>query len=395
MNRFSSILKELANSNLAARYSGILSLSNIALLLANEAGEVMLEFSPSPDFCTYVCHNRDDELCCDFLNQFGNAPRRFTCKHGLVNTIQPITVENQTIGYIAGMQVYCQDTEHQKFLIHSKRYAKERGMEAEFVAKTVSALRTVEDSKLDIHEHVCAFIASNISVTLIERANHKLEDFARLSIEKEILEKKIIDLEAKNMSLEINPHFLFNTLNCIARTAYYEKAYTTEELIYCLSDLLRYNLKQENQLHTIESEVDNIEKYLHIQKVRFKNRLEYSIDVDKSIKPYRIPNMVLQPIVENAVIHGITPKREGGRIDVRAERNDDVIDILVIDNGNGFPREILDGINRNDKRLGIGFQSTNQRLKRYFGETYGLSVLKSDYSGSTVLISIPTHPIAR
>ena len=210
-----------------------------------------------------------------------------------------------------------------------------------------------------------------------------------------MLEKKINDLEAKNMSLVVNPHFLFNTLNSIARIAYFENSHTTEELIYCLSDLLRYNLKQADQLHTIASEIDNIEKYLHIQKVRFKNRLEYEIDISEDIRSCRIPNMVIQPIVENALIHGITPKRDGGKINIFADKFHDKIIISITDNGNGFPREVLEQIKNNENKLGLGFRSTDKRIKQIFGENYGLEIIKSDYSGSTVTVSIPNQTNGR
>ena len=210
-----------------------------------------------------------------------------------------------------------------------------------------------------------------------------------------MLEKKIIDLEAKNMSLAVNPHFLFNTLNCIARIAYFENSHTTEELIYCLSDLLRYNLKQDNQLHTIDAEINNIEKYLYIQKARFKNRLEYNIDVPNEIKSYKILNMVIQPIVENSIVHGIAPKRDGDKVNIYAEKYSNEIIISIMDNGNGFPKDALLHIKQADNKSGLGFRNTDKRLKKYYGEQYGLEVVKSDYSGSTVTITIPTQPIVR
>jgi len=265
----------------------------------------------------------------------------------------------------------------------------------EYVAKGIAALKTVESNKIKIHEQLCWHIAKNISIDLSESASNLNTDVARLSIEREILMKKIIDLEAKNMSLIINPHFLFNTLNCIARIAYFEKSHTTEELIYCLSDLLRYNLKQDDQLHTIASEIDNIEKYLYIQKVRFKNRLEYDIDIPEKIKSYRIPNMVIQPIVENSLIHGITKKRDGGKISIYAEETKNVIIMYISDNGNGFPKDVLAKIQQAENKAGLGFRSTDIRLKRYFGERYGLKIVKSDFSGSTVTITIPIQAIGR
>jgi sensor histidine kinase YesM len=157
--------------------------------------------------------------------------------------------------------------------------------------------------------------------------------------------------------------------------------------------LLRYNLRQGDQLQTIGAEIDNIEKYLYIQKVRFKNRLEYEINIAEEIKPYRIPYMVIQPIVENALIHGITPKRDGGKISISAEKYKKEIIISVVDNGNGFPREVLQNIQHPENKSGLGFMNTDKRLKQYYGERYGLKIVKSDYSGTTINIMIPTSPL--
>lgn len=389
-------LKKLIASNLYARYSGILSLSNISLFLADTNGEILLEFIPSPEFCTHVCQARGGCVCPDYSSRFDPGfEGGFVCRYGMENILIPIRAEGQTLGYIGGMQVYLPDTEYQKYMIDVQSLKNEKMPEPEAIAKSIASIKTVESNKIQMHEQLCSHIAKNISLDLTESFNHEDSDVARLSIEKEILEKKIIDLEAKNMSLVINPHFLFNTLNCIARIAYFEQSHTTEELIYCLSDLLRYNLKQDDQMHTIGSEIDNIEKYLYIQKVRFKNRLEYEIKIPDEIKPYRIPNMVIQPIVENALIHGITPKRDGGKIKIQAEEADDKIIISVMDNGNGFSREVLEKIHQSDHHSGLGFRSTDNRLKQYYGEDFGLNIIKSDFSGSTVTITIPNQPNGR
>jgi signal transduction histidine kinase len=396
MNKIDNPLKKLIASNLYARYSGILSLSDISLFLADTNGDILLEFIPSPEFCTQVCSERNGRACPDYISRFVSGEEgNFVCRCGLENFLIPIKADDKTVGYIGGMQVYLPDTEYQKYMIDVQSLQEEQKSEREHIAKAISLLKTVEPNKIKIHEQLCSHIAKNISLDLTESISHDNSDVARLSIEKEILEKKIIDLEAKNMSLVINPHFLFNTLNCIARIAYFEHSHTTEELIYCLSDLLRYNLKQDDQLHTIGSEIDNIEKYLYIQKVRFKNRLEYDIDIPEKIKACRIPNMVIQPIVENALIHGITPKRDGGKISIIAGENDNKIVISIVDNGNGFNKEVLENLHHSDHHSGLGFRSTDGRLKRYYGEGFGLDIVKSDFSGSTVTITIPGQPTAR
>ncbi|QEK11480.1 sensor histidine kinase [Crassaminicella thermophila] len=390
------ILKELINSNLYTRYSNILSLSDIPLFLIDTNGNILFEFIPSPDFCTRICQENVNQVCHDYRCKLKpDTENRFVCKYGLENILLPIVVNNETLGYLAGLQVYLKENEYKKYMIDIQSFNENKFPKLEHIAKSISSLKTVESNKIKIHEQLCKQIAKDISLDLLKSINHAYLDVERLSIEKEILEKKIIDLEAKNMSLVVNPHFLFNTLNCIARIAYFENSHTTEELIYCLSDLLRYNLKQDHNLHTIGAEIDNIEKYLYIQKVRFKNRLEYEIDVPDNLKSYKILNMVIQPIIENAVIHGITPKRDGGKIRICAKKNKNDIIISIIDNGNGFSKDVLQKIQQSENKSGLGFRSTDKRLKQYYGEQYGLKIVKSDYSGSTVTITIPTQPTVR
>lgn len=396
MNKTDKTLKNLVDSDLYSRYSGLLTLSNISLQLIDTSGNILLEFNPSPDFCKLICQDDEKRICSDYISRLEPGKGdRFICRHGLSNILLPVEINNQTIGYVAGAQVYSTDSEYQKYLIDIRAIANDKKLEPEFIAKSIAAIKTIEENKIEIHEQISNHITQNFCYDFSQSIHTTDKAVARLSIEKEMLEKKIIDLEAKNISLVINPHFLFNTLNSIARIAYFEKSHTTEELIYCLSDLLRYNLKQDDELHTIGTEMDNIEKYLYIQKMRYKNRLDYDIDIAEHIKPHRIPNMIIQPIVENALIHGITPKRDGGKIKIYAETYKNDINIFVMDNGNGFPNEVLQSLQHSDNKLGIGFRSTDKRLKRYFGEHYGLKIAKSDYSGSTVTISIPTKPNVR
>ncbi|WFD11765.1 histidine kinase [Tepidibacter hydrothermalis] len=396
MHKTKKMLKELITSNLYTRYSNILSLSDIPLFLIDTNGDILFEFIPSPNFCTRVCQENVGQICQDYKCRLKpDTENRFVCRYGLENILLPIIVNDETVGYLAGLQVYLKENEYQRYMIDIQSFSEDNFPKLEYVAKSISLLKTVESNKIKIHEQLCGQITKDISLDLSQSVNDSYSDVERLSIEKEILEKKIIDLEAKNMSLVVNPHFLFNTLNCIARIAYFENSHTTEELIYCLSDLLRYNLKQDYQLHTIGAEIDNVKKYLYIQKVRFKNRLEYEIDVPENIKSYRIPNMVIQPILENAVIHGITPKRDGGKICIFGEENKNEIVISITDNGSGFSKDVLQKIQQCENKSGLGFRSTDKRLKQHYGEQYGLKIVKSDYSGSTVTITIPSQPIPR
>jgi signal transduction histidine kinase len=391
--------KLLKNVKVIQKFSGLLSLSRISMQIASLEGAIIMELNPPPDFCKYICQLDEMKLCPDFQSRLDpEVAVQFTCHCGLKNIIVPVKTDNQPMAYLIGGQVYTASSTYQKYLINVDMFAQQKHLLPEIVAKAIARIRSLEENEFEVHSQVINHIAKNIADTIDDTDTA----ITRLSLEKELLERKIIDLEAKNMSLVVNPHFLFNTLNTIARIAYFEKSHKTEELIYCLSDLLRYNLKQDMELHTIGAEIENIKKYLYIQKIRFKNRLQYEIDVPEDVNKYRIPNMIIQPIVENSLIHGITPKRDGGTIQITAEATKQFITISVCDNGYGFPPEVLQLLKdpssitkENSKKIGIGLCSADNRLKHFFGEKYGITIIKSDYSGSTVAITIPTKYTVR
>ncbi len=393
MDSVANPLHQLVDNKLYSRYSSLIPISSVSLILVDNLGEILMEFNPVPDFCKIVCQERSNQVCDYCLKCLHEqVDNRYVCDYGLENIYMPIIVEEQILGYVIGIQAFSTETEYKKFLLDLPQIEQETGVAVEKIAKALAALKTVDQKEIRIYEQICGHVANNIALDIKEKIIDGHHDLERMSIEKEILEKKIVELETKNDSLVINPHFLFNTLNSIARTAYFEESHTTEELIYCLSDILRYTLKQESQVHTIESEIDYIKKYLYIQKVRFKDRLNYKIDIPDHLRAHYILNMTLQPIVENALIHGITPKRDGGTIRLWAEESDKQIIISVADDGNGFPGRILEEIKANrDDKMSLGFRSTDRRLKKYFGSDYGLFITKSDYSGSTIAIKIPKN----
>ena len=396
MNKMENPLKKLVDQRLYGRYGSVIPISNISLILVDNTGKILMEFNPEPEFCKLIYKKEEGSVCDYCLGRLKNdLEHRYICEYGLENIYMPIVVGKETLGYIIGVQAFSTDTEYKKYLLDVPRLSDETGADKEKIAKALSLLGTVDEKEIRIYEQICGHVSSNIALDVEERVLNNHTDVERLSIEKEILEKKILDLETKNDSLVINPHFLFNTLNSIARTAYFENSHTTEELIYCLSDILRYTLKSENQLHTIEAELDYINKYLYIQKVRFKDRLNFEINISKELLSQRILNLTLQPIVENALIHGITPKRDGGTVKIYSDNHckEEVI-IYIEDDGNGFPQKVLTTINEKgtiDQTNSLGFSCTDRRLKQYFGNEYGLFVKKSDYSGSIVGIKFPRN----
>lgn len=118
------------------------------------------------------------------------------------------------------------------------------------------------------------------------------------------------DTQFKALQSKVNPHFLFNTLNTIAGMALMENSQNTADLIYALSDLLRYGIKNSEDMVEIGAELESIRKYLFIESVRYSDKLSYDIKISDEILKYKVPVMTLQPIIENAIIHGLEPKKK-------------------------------------------------------------------------------------
>ena len=135
---------------------------------------------------------------------------------------------------------------------------------------------------------------------------------------------------------QINPHFLFNALGLISYTAIRERAKETEEISYCLSDLLRYSLRNLAAPVTLGQELEAVQRYLAIQKLRFGGRLHVELDVDETLRDLPIPCMILQPLVENAVVHAVEPLARPVTVRVRAERLPDGLQLEISDDGPGM-----------------------------------------------------------
>jgi len=223
-----------------------------------------------------------------------------------------------------------------------------------------------------------------------------LKDKAK--IEKQLFEDevKLIDMgkslqEAQFLSLQsqINPHFLFNALNTIARTSMFEQAPKTVRLIECLSSVFRYNLNNQDKAITLDEELKILEEYMFIQKTRYGNRISFSIENKINVSNIRIPIFTLQPLVENAVKHGIEPKEEGGSITISVDRIDDRILIKVADTGVGFDLENLKDYDNSQKSTGIGINNVKKRLALKFNGMESFEIESTKNIGTIISISIP------
>lgn len=200
--------------------------------------------------------------------------------------------------------------------------------------------------------------------------------------------------ELKALQAQINPHFLYNTLDSIIWMAEAGNTDEVVEMTSALANLFRTSISKGDEIIPIQVEIDNITSYLTIQKMRYQDKLTYHIDVDDNIKKYKILKVVLQPLVENAILHGVKSKTTNGLIEIGAFETEDAVVFTVTDHGEGMTEEQLKNIfapkkNTVSRGSGIGVNNVNERIKLYFGEQYGLQFFSRYGEGTTVHVVIP------
>ena len=187
--------------------------------------------------------------------------------------------------------------------------------------------------------------------------------------------------ELKVLQAQIHPHFLFNALNTIASFCRTDPA-QAKDLILSLSTFFRKTLNREGIYVTIEEEIDLVNSYLSIEKARFGERLNIAYSVPKHLLKRKIPAFIIQPLVENSIKHGISPCPNGGKVEIRIEEKGDMLSISVSDTGIGMSPEKLKDVLYNWP--GIGLKNVNERLKNFYGNSFGLTIKSEEGMGTKV-----------
>jgi two-component system, LytTR family, sensor kinase len=200
------------------------------------------------------------------------------------------------------------------------------------------------------------------------------------------LENRLIEAELKSLKEQLKPHFLFNTLNSISALVRDGKNEMAVTLLARLGSLLRMSLDgNHGNETTLRVEVDFIERYIEIQKARFSDRLTVNIAVDEAALGVRVPWLLLQPIVENAILHGVAPKAGPGKVEIVGRIVDGSLHLSISDDGHGIPenRRVLEG---------TGLTNTRERLAKLYGEAGRLTLRGLPAGGLSVDITIPCRP---
>ncbi|RIX59720.1 sensor histidine kinase [Paenibacillus nanensis] len=230
---------------------------------------------------------------------------------------------------------------------------------------------------------------------IADRFNRMCEELLRYINQVYVSEIKQKHAELVAFQAQINPHFLYNTLEAIRMRALTQGAADVGEMAYVLGSLFRYAVKSET-LVTIEDEAEYSKQFLELYRIRYRDKLSYSIEIDNDVKHYRIFKLSLQPLIENAVVHGIRPSKPGNKISIKARREEDAILLELADNGRGMNEEkltrvrlALEGHEGPGGSASLGLRSVHERIRLTYGERYGLRLASEPDGGTVVRLYLP------
>jgi two-component system sensor histidine kinase YesM len=280
------------------------------------------------------------------------------------------------------------------------------------LASTVACIHDFQTGKTDVHLDFTAKTRELVQLksginTMFNRINERTTELLaskeeRLYIQRRLYEEELRHKEAAISALQgqINPHFLYNTLECVNSIAVLENVAEIQEIAIGLSHLFKYAIKG-SKFVPVSDELTSIERYMRIQNIRFLDKFTLEIEVPDDLQEYRMLKFILQPLVENSVYHGLEPKIGPGRIIISANQTGPVLEFTVSDNGMGMSAPAQDTLNASFEKgslinLGedqgdrsIGLINIHERIRLVYGDGYGLHAISEEGVGTTVSVRMP------
>lgn len=260
------------------------------------------------------------------------------------------------------------------------------------------AMERIQKGDLDTRVQVgtndeIGFLANGLNQMTLELQNHIQKVY--------IAEIRQREAEIEALKTQIEPHYLYNTLDVIRMTAITKDDQETAEMIDGLSGQLKYLIGGARDMVTLQAELDSVRNYLKIIKIRYENRFSLEVDVPEELLELKVPQLILQPVVENAVKHGLKPKEEGeGVVAIQGMKSEDRLEITVMDNGIGMTEEKMADVQQlldsqdtvkhaKSKRASIGLKNVYDRIKLIFGDAYSMEISSFEGIGTIVKYKLP------
>ncbi|PKM51365.1 MAG: hypothetical protein CVV02_07100 [Firmicutes bacterium HGW-Firmicutes-7] len=214
----------------------------------------------------------------------------------------------------------------------------------------------------------------------------RLKEYMNRVIEKQ---RELRTTEIKMLQAQLNPHFLYNTLDVIKWSTKLGQKDEVISVVTNLAKILRNSIDCEEEFVSVKKSIDFIESYLAIQKIKYIDTFNVIIDIEKEIFEYKIPRLILQPFIENAILHGLNNSVQVGIIAINGRLKEDGLEFEIFDNGIGMTGEEIQRISNYRTDQHIGIYNVDQRIKLYYGDEYGVDIQSEKYKGTKVIIKIP------
>lgn len=251
---------------------------------------------------------------------------------------------------------------------------------------SISVLRRITKPIKELEQHMNNFnndlskinLKGDVSIEILSLQNHFNEMIDKI--------KYLREYEINALYSQINPHFLYNTLDTIIWMAEFQDTEKVISITKALSNFFRISLSNGKEKIPLKEEINHIKEYLYIQKQRYEDKLEYKISIQEELENIEVPKIILQPFVENAIYHGIKNLDTTGIISIYSQIIENKIELIIEDNGIGFEAAKKQALM---KMGGVGIKNVNKRIQYYYGNEYGVKIDSSFKTGARIIITLP------
>ncbi|BCJ85594.1 sensor histidine kinase [Effusibacillus dendaii] len=380
--------------------------TGLAVVIADEQGIPVTVPSNFTNFCSYIRSSEEGLRRCMLSDERvgimaakRGKPAIHRCHSGLVDLAAPIILNDKYLGAVLCGQVLIEDQDKDR-LEQIRRNTRNLLVDQELLHQYFGQIEFTGQKRVEaaaemlylVANYIVKMGATHLAREELDEKNQKLMEELQIRAQ---LEKTLQETQLRVLQSQINPHFLFNTLNTISRLAYLENAEQTQSVTYSLAKILRYSLRNIDQLVTLKEELEHVTNYLNIQQSRFRDRIQYEQTLELDVESVKIPILCIQPIIENAIVHGFEPQEGSVKLTLRAFTIGHKVVIEISDNGIGMSEENLVSIfsekeTRGGHTTGIGIKNVHKRIQHCFGPDYGITAINSEMgAGTTVQITIP------
>lgn len=394
MNKFISLKNIIDVKDFQKIQEDISKATGVAILTTDYKGKPFTKHSCCTEFCKIIRSDKNFTHLCEKCDSMGGleAARRgkpyiYKCHMGLVDFAIPIIVEDQYLGLLMGGQILVEEeNSNLENIVPIHHSIEEHKLKSAYKNLTVMSLNKIQ-SIAEMLFHISNYIIGEALFKMSqEEIDEKDKDVKRSKFKQIELERELEKSTLKSLECITSQRFIFNILNSACSLAIIEDAPNTREVLFKLSNMIRFSYEKSNKIVTIEEELKYILDYLSLQKIRFSKRLDFSINMDDRYKNIKVPFMMIYPFVENAIIHGLKSKDKGAFIKISLLENDEFIVVSIKDNGVGIEESLLENINNNKNINGNGINNVKERMNKFYRYNYKIDIKSEINKGTEVII---------